>query len=134
MNPRLQQIMRDIERKKPKPKPAEKAQPAGDLADAISTLIAEQVEARVSEALAQQRDRLQPTGPRLRQMLNAPPAHTDFSQAPEPPKTPKPMDMTALIHRDETGRAKWLEIGTARFDLQRDGQGRITRMVQRTEK
>ncbi len=126
---KLQQILRRTERNRAEP--AEKAQPAGDLASAISQLIAEQVEARVSEALERQRDRLQPTGPRLQSLMRTPAPSSE--PAPRTPAPSMPKDLTALIHRDAKGRAAWIEIGGLRFDVQRNELGRITRMVQREE-
>jgi len=128
MNPRLAQIMRTVQRRQPPP--AEKA-PSDGLAGAIEQLIAEQVEARVSEALERQRDRLQPTGPRLQSLMRTPAPSSE--PAPRTPAPSMPKDLTALIHRDAKGRAAWIEIGGLRFDVQRNELGRITRMVQREE-
>lgn len=130
---RLQQITRKHDRAT---SAAEKTQPAGDLGSAIEALIEQRVQERVSAELDRHRERLQQHNPRLRQLMAAPPMATDFAQVPEPQRTaPLPKEIPpALIHRDETGRAKWLEMGTAKFDLERDSRGRITRMVQRTEK
>jgi hypothetical protein len=126
MNPRLQRILRDVERRKP---PAQEARPATDLGAAIDALVEQAVRERIDEHLERQG---QPTSPRLRQLMrdfNAPVPKTDFSQVPEPPKAAPPKDLTALIHRDGEGRAAWVEVGGMKLDVQRDSLGRVLRLV-----
>lgn len=131
MNPRLQQILRHVERNRAKPPPAEKV-PSGDLAGVIEEMIARQVQERVSAELDRHRERLQPTGPRLQALLRDRPAPS--SELPPPaPRTAPPVDMTMLIHRNAEGRAVWLEVGNLKFDVQRNALGRVTGMRQRTE-
>lgn len=126
MNPRLQQIARELNRKKPA---AEKA-PASDLGDAISQLIAEQVEQRVSQELGKQQDLLH--NPRLRRILKppAPVPPTDFKQLPPPPTTALPPMGAAIVERDELGRAVQVVVeGRGSLRVERDSLGRISRMV-----
>lgn len=127
MNPRLQQIARQLDRSK---QAAEKA-PASDLGDAIGQLIEQAVQERVSQAL----ERQQPTGLRLRQIFNAPPARTDFAQVPEPQRTPLPTKAIPpmTLHRDGDGRAAWVEIGGVKMEVIRNDLGRIIGMRQRDE-
>lgn len=122
MNPRLQQIMRNVERKHP---PVEKAQPAGDLGSAIEQLIQQQVEERVSAELDKHRERLQQHSPRVQQLLRDRPAPSSESPPPAP-KTPLP---GAVITRGEDGRAATIAIGSMQFRVMRDELGRIQRMV-----
>lgn len=126
-SPRLLQITRELNRKKPA---AEKAPASGSLGETLEAMIQQQVEARVSQELGKQRE---PTGLRLRQIFNAPPARTDFAQVPEPPKAVPPKDLTALIHRDGEGRAAWIELGGLKLEVMRNELGRITGMRQRDE-
>lgn len=125
MNPRLQQILRDVERRKP---PAEKA-PASDLGAALEQLIAEQVQERVSLELGRQQD-LQ-HNPRLRQLTRSspPPMATDFKDVPPPPRVPLPGVQGAVIERGEDGRATMVSIGSMQLRVQRDQLGRILRLV-----
>lgn len=125
-SPRLAQIARQLDRTK---KPVQERQPAtGDLADAISQLIAEQVEQRVSEHLERQ-----PTGTRLRQLLrqgsSPPPMATDFKELPPTPTTPLPTMQGAIIQRGEDGRCTGVTIGATQLRVQRDDLGRILRLV-----
>lgn len=127
-SPRLQQILRDIERKKPKP--AEKAPASGDLGAAIESMINEAVQERVSAELDRHRDRLQHS-PRVQQLMRERPVPA--SEPTPPARTAPPKDLAAQLHRDGKGRTAWVEIGGLRFDIERNELGRVTGMRQREE-
>lgn len=127
-SPRLRQILRDIERKKP----PEKA-PADGLAGVIEEMIARQVEERVSEALDRHRERLQQHNPRVQQLLRDRPAPPMATESPPPaPRTAPPTDYTTqVVQRDEKGRIKVIELGgKVRMEVQRDALGRTARLVE----
>lgn len=50
---------------------------------------------------------------------------------PPPPPQAKPVrDLTVHLQRNEVGRVKSVSIGKTTFTVQRDGEGRVVRMVQ----
>ncbi|MBK5401319.1 hypothetical protein JFU47_32095 [Pseudomonas sp. TH39(2020)] len=128
MSPKLQLLERKFNRQNP-----EAPAPEGHgLGVAIESLIADEVERRVGEAV----ERKPP--PRVRDLFNAPAPYTDFKQIPPTPrhKTPPPFE-SVVSQRDAFGRiakmtTKPLQGDGPTFEtavMQRDENGRIVRAV-----
>lgn len=127
-SPKLALLERKFARQNPERIPA----PAEGLGAAIESLIADEVERRVGDAMEQK------APPRVRNLFNAPEPYTDFKQIPPTPrhKTPPPFE-SVVSQRDALGRiakmtTKPLEGDGPTFEtaiMQRDENGRIVRAV-----
>ena len=113
----------DRQKQKEAPPPAD----TSSLGAAIEQLIDTAVEERVADALERQKPYQNPrVPPHLRDFTDKP-----FSDTfPPPPPMAKPVkDLTVSLQRNEVGRVKSVSIGQTNFIVQRDGEGRVVRMV-----
>ncbi|POA78010.1 hypothetical protein [Pseudomonas sp. DP16D-R1] len=92
---------------------------------AIEQLIADEVSRRVGEAMQQS-----PKVQRLLDDFNRPKLVTDFKQLPPVQKTAPAKNMSALIHRDGAGLARWIEVNGVKFEAMRDATGSLLGMRQ----
>lgn len=110
-------------------KEAEAPPPAtSGLGEAIEQIIRQQVEERVAEQMERQKPYQNPRVPmHLRDFTDKAPS----SEFPEPPTrtAPPPRDMTVQLHRDEFKRVNKVSIGDVVFNVQRNQEGRVVRMV-----
>ncbi|KJK09308.1 hypothetical protein UB47_01845 [Pseudomonas sp. 5] len=113
----MQLIAKQMERREQAQAPA----PDTGVGAAIENMIADEVERRVSGALAEQRRQLEASRPK--------PTYSDFKQIPPPPRTPTPKAMSAQIQRDGAGLARAIVINGVRFLAQRDAAGQLIGMV-----
>lgn len=109
------------------PRKQQNPEPQFGLAAAIESLIAEQVDRRLDAALDRAPERMPP---RLKQILpDTRPEYTSFDQVQPPPRVAPPLDLTVQIQRDELKRASVITVGKTTFAVQRDGEGRMVRLV-----
>lgn len=92
---------------------------------AIEQLIADEVSRRVGEAMQQS-----PKVQRLLDDFNRPKPVTDYRDLPPVQKTTPAKSMSALIHRDGAGLARWVEVNGIKFEALRDGAGVLLGMKQ----
>ena len=128
----LKRLQRDPNfQKKEQPPPA--ALDTSALNNAIGELIKQAAQAGAEEAIKKQP--VQAPAParsavpeHLQPFTDKPPS----SEFPPPTATTKaPRDLTISTQRDELKRLKYITIGNdVRFEVQRDGEGRVVRMVQ----
>lgn len=101
--------------------------PTSDLGAAIEAIIAQQVEERVADQLEKQRPLHNPKIPfHRREFTNRPEQH-EFP--PPPPQTKPPRDLTVQLQRDELKRVDKVTVGDVVFNVQRNEEGRVVRMV-----
>lgn len=115
--------------KQPEPPPA--ALDTSQLNAALGELIRQAAQAGAEEAVKKQPAPAPkaPAKPRtIQEQFDAPPLSSDW---PDPPPMAKPVrDLTVSLQRNEVGRVHKVSIGKTNFIVQRDGEGRVVRMVQ----
>lgn len=124
MSPKLQLIAKRMKL----PPLGEKAPPPADghgLGMAIESLIADEVERRVGEAMEQQRKQPAHVN-RLMDQFNKPAPVSDYRQLPT---TPAPKVMQATIERDGAGLARAIVVNGQRLLAQRDGAGQLIGVI-----
>ncbi|CAO3303389.1 MULTISPECIES: hypothetical protein [unclassified Pseudomonas] len=118
MNAKLSLIAKQVERQQAKaPAPVETSGVGG----AIENLIADEVERRVAQALAAQKQMLADQQPK--------PRFDDFRQIPPTPKAVTPKPMQGVVQRDGSGLPRAMVINGQRFLLQRDAAGQLVGFV-----
>lgn len=108
----------------------EQAPPASSsLGEAIADLIREAAQAGAEAAVEKQvKPPQNPAArPYLRDFTDKPEQH---SFPPPPPTTKPPRDLTVQLHRDAAGKPIFASVGDVRFEIQRNAEGRVMRMVQ----
>lgn len=153
----MSRILNDVKRSlrvQQKAKAQEQDGLDGHMSQAIKAAVMPEVAAQVREALrdlpAQVRVEVQQTAAAQMDLLARKHARTQAEQRPAvaehlreftdqplssefPPPAPmaKPVkDLTVSLQRNEVGRVKSVSIGKTTFTVQRDGEGRVVRMVQ----
>ncbi|WP_332820465.1 hypothetical protein [Pseudomonas sp.] len=123
----LRQLRDDPKFRKPEPPPPPAALDTSALNSAIGELIQQAAAAGAEEAIKKQPYQ-NPAVPAHRRDF------TDKAESHEyPPATPTtapPKDLTVSLTRNEVGRVHKVSIGKTNFIVQRDGEGRVVRMVQ----
>lgn len=128
MHSNLRQLQRRMNLTKPAPEPPPAVDTAG-LGVALQQLIDSAVHQQVADAVEKQKPLHNPAIPPHRQPFTDKAEQHEFPAPPASTKPPK--DFTMLIQRDELGRIKTFTVGNhAKFELQRNGEGKTTRVVQ----
>ncbi|UVJ45984.1 hypothetical protein NVV94_10805 [Pseudomonas sp. LS1212] len=117
MSPGMERIARQLDRQKKEPVP-ETLDVAG-LGAAIEQLIQSAVEDRVKEELEKQ----PPPD------FNTKPTYMSYEQIPPTPKTPLPKPMEFTFGRDQLGRINQMFVGNTVFNVQRNHEGLIVRII-----
>lgn len=115
--------------KQPEP-PAPAALDTSALNTAIGELIRQAAQAGAEEAVKKQPVQQAPApkvAPHLREFTDQPLS----SEFPPPPPMAKPVkDLTVSLTRNGEGKVSKVSIGKTNFIVQRDGEGRVVRMVE----
>lgn len=119
MNSKLTLIARQVERRELQQAPTPEV--TSGVGGAIEQLIADEVERRVAQALAAQKQMLADQQPK--------PRFDDFRQIPPTPKAATPKAMQGTVQRDGAGVARAMVINGQRFLLQRDAAGQLVGFV-----
>lgn len=119
MNANLSLIARQVERREQAKAPAP-VETSG-VGSAIESLIANEVERRVAQALAAQKQMLAEQQPK--------PRFDDFRQIPPVQSARAPKAMQGAVQRDGAGVARAMVINGQRFLLQRDAAGQLVGFV-----
>lgn len=122
MNAKMQLIHRQVERRQVAPAPAPVAEASGGVGNAIEAMIADEVERRVAQALAEQRRQIEASRPPA-------PTFTDYRQLPPIPRAAAPRALQGTVQRDGAGVARAMVINGKRLLLQRDAAGQLVGFV-----
>lgn len=112
--------------KQPEP-PAPAALDTSQLNVALGELIQQAARAGAEAAVEKQKPYQNPAVPAHRRPFTDKAESHEF---PPPPPMAKPVrDLTVHLTRNEVGRVNKVSIGNVNFTVQRDGEGRVVRMV-----
>lgn len=101
--------------------------PTSDLGAAIEQLIKDAAAAAAEATVEKQKPLHNPAVPEHRRPFTDKVEQHSFP--PPPPRTAPPRDLTVQLFRDETGRANRVTVGDMVFNVQRNQEGRVVRMV-----
>lgn len=128
MSPKLELIAR---RMKLPPSGVPAPDTSSGLGQAIESMIADEVERRVGEAV----DRRPPSHAQqlLDRQFNRPAVPiSDYRDLPPVPKTAPKKNLDAVFHRDGAGKVRWVEINGVKFEALRDRAGVLLGMKEIT--